>query len=172
MPFDRSWDADSHNIFGPTATPIIISKITIEGNGATLQSFDTARPNNSRLFAIGTVNVPGLPSGTGNLTLKNVYIKDFHIKGGDGASGGGGGLGAGGAIYDEGFLTIENSTFEGNGAVGGRGGSQSGEAGGGGGLSGNGGVGCAESAGGGGGSRGNGGKGALAECHVAGGGGG
>ena len=170
--FDRLWDGDGHNIFGPTATPIIVSKITIEGNGATLQLFDSFRPVNSRLFAIGTVNDPNFPSGTGDLTLKNVYIKNFHIKGGDGATGGGGGLGAGGAIYNEGTLTIENSTFEGNGAVGGRGSGGSDYAGGGGGLSGNGGAGCSFSAGGGGGSRGNGGKGALSECAVAGGGGG
>src|SRR5262249_10652800 len=98
--FDHFWDGDGHNIFGPTATPIIVSKITIEGNGATLQLFDRFRPVNSRLFAIGTVNDPGFPSGTGNLTLRNVYIKGFHIKGGNGGvGGGGGGFGGGGAIY-------------------------------------------------------------------------
>ena len=119
--FDHAWDGDSHNIFGPTATPIIFSKITIEGNGATLQWQDRFSPGNSRLFAIGTVNDENFPSGTGDLTLKNVYIKGFHIKGGNGRGGGGGGLGAGGAIYNERNLTVENSTFENNGAVGGRG---------------------------------------------------
>lgn len=160
--FDHSWDADSHNIYGPTATPIIFSKIIIQGNGATLRWQGTFTPGNSRLFAIGKVDDPNLGSGTGDLTLLNVYIKDFHIKGGNGGDGGGGGLGAGGAIYNEGNLTVENSTFENNGAVGGRG--RFGFQGGGGGLSGDGGSGCIRSAGGGGGSRGNGGNGAISSC--------
>jgi hypothetical protein len=168
--FTQFWDGDSHNIFGPTATPIISSKITIEGNGATLQWQDTWRPGNSRLFAIGTVNDENFPSGTGDLTLKNVYIKNFRVKGGNGGDGGGGGLGAGGAIYNEGTLTVENSTFENNGAIGGRGGI--GFLGGGGGLSGNGGNGCIHSAGGGGGSRGNGGNGSISNCAGSRGGGG
>src|SRR5262249_53889406 len=142
---------------------IIFSKIIIEGNGATLRWIDTFRPGNSRLFAIGKVNDPGLGSGTGDLTLKNVYIKNFHIKGGDGSDGGGGGLGAGGAIFNAGYLTIENSTFEHNGAVGG--GGAGGASGGGGGLSGSGGRGCTPfSAGGGGGAGGNGGNGNLFTC--------
>jgi hypothetical protein len=158
-PFDRFWDGDSHNYLGPTATPIIVSKITIEGNGATLQ---WRGRGNSRLFAIGTVNDENFPSGTGNLTLNNVHIKDFHVKGGDGRDGGGGGLGAGGAIFNEGNLKVENSTFENNGADGGRG--SFGVRGGGGGLAGNGGIGCYHSAGGGGGSRGNGGNGSVSNC--------
>ena len=159
--FDHSWEADLHNIYGPTATPVIFSKITIEGNGATLRwSGDTFSPGNSRLFAIGTVDDPNFGSGTGDLTLRNVYVKDFHIKGGNGGKpGGGGGLGAGGAIFNEGRLTVIRSTFENNGAVGGRGGiSECCGGGGGGGLSGNGGVGAGPwSGGGGGGSRGDGG---------------
>jgi hypothetical protein len=158
--FDHFWDGDAHNIFGPTATPVIFSNITIEGNGATLQWVDTFSPGNSRLFAIGTVDDPDFASGTGALTLRNVYVKGFHIKGGNGGNGGGGGgLGAGGAIYVSGSLTVENSIFEHNGAVGGNGGDDSGRSGGGGGLSGNGGDGC--SGGGGGGPRGNGGKGSC-----------
>jgi hypothetical protein len=159
--FDHFWEGDGHNIFGPTATPIIVSKITIQGNGATLQAFDRFSPRNWRLFAIGT---------TGNLTLSHVYIKGFHIKGGDGANGGGGGLGVGGAIYNEGSLTIEYSTFENNGAVGGNG--SGGTSGGGGGLFGSGGLGCQRSAGGGGGSRGDAGNGSVPACFDAGGGGG
>lgn len=163
--FDHFWDGDAHNAYGPTATPVIFSTVTIEGNGATLQWMDPAGPprGNSRLFAVGRVDDPGFGVGTGNVVLRNVYVKGFHIKGGNGGSGGGGGLGAGGAIYVEGFLTVENSTFESNGAVGGNGASGLGE-GGGGGLSGNGGDGCLGSGGGGGGSRGNGGQG---ECGVA-----
>ena len=118
--FDHLWDGDAHNKFGPTATPIILSKITIEGNGATLQWQETFDPGNSRLFAVGTGDGPFGVSGTGNLTLKNVHVRGFHIRGGYGYTGGGGGLGAGGAIYvNEAFLTVENSTFENNGALGG-----------------------------------------------------
>src|SRR5215813_12010476 len=85
--FDHFWDGDAYNKFGPTATPIIFSKIIIEGNGATLQWQDTFRPGNSRLFAIGKGSGPFTITGTGELTLKNVYVKGFHIKGGDGAQG-------------------------------------------------------------------------------------
>lgn len=104
---------------------------------------------NMRLFAVGyaavTVTPPGGTatslSGTGNLTIQDVEVQNFHVKGGDGKTGGGGGLGAGGAIYVAGGqLTVQNSTFENNRAVGGNGSKlvfTSG--GGGGGLSGNGG---------------------------------
>jgi hypothetical protein len=165
--FNHPW-GDDQNVFGPTATPIIFSKITIEGNGATLQWVDAAAsPRYSRLFVI-----PPWVVGQLSLTLRNVYIKGFHIKGGNGGRGGGGGLGAGGAIYvSGGRLTVENSTFENNGAIGGNGGATVAGSvnGGGGGLSGNGGEGCALSAGGGGGSRGDGGNGAVGlECHLVG----
>ena len=125
--FDHFWDGDAHNAYGPTATPVIFSTVTIEGNGATLQWMDPAGPprGNSRLFAVGRVDDPGFGVGAGNVVLRNVYVKGFHIKGGNGGSGGGGGLGAGGAIYVEGFLTVENSAFESNGAVGGNGASDS-----------------------------------------------
>jgi hypothetical protein len=179
--FSDFWKGDGHNIYGPTATPIIFSKIRIEGNGATLQWRDPIGPvpGNSRLFAIGTVTDAGFPSGRGGLILKDVYVKDFHVKGGDGGNGGGGGgLGAGGAIFNAGSLTVENSTFEHNGALGGNGGTVPGNAGGGGGLFGRGGDGCEHSAGGGGGSRGAGGNAPLlSACRnaspiIAGGGGG
>jgi uncharacterized repeat protein (TIGR01451 family) len=171
--FNASWDRDAHNPFGPTATPIIFTDITIQGNGATLQWTGTG---NSRLFAVGAASLfdslDNKPvSGTGALTLDSVYIKGFKTKGGDGTCGGGGGLGAGGAIYvgriDSGLpaLTVENSTFEANFATGGKGGggdvfcfNNSGSGGGGGGLSGRGGAG-GDGGGGGGGARGNGGKG-------------
>jgi predicted outer membrane repeat protein len=178
--FDHAWDEDAHNIFGPTATPIIFSNIIIEGNGATLQWVSKVGPGpgNSRLFAIGKVDDPNFPSGVGALTLRNVYVKGFHINGGNGGRGGGGGLGAGGAIYVGygGSLTVENSTFEGNGAVGGNGGDLpfgAFGAGGGGGLSGNGGEGCPNGGGGGGGPRGDGGNGGcLGGSHAGTGGGG
>jgi len=168
--FNTFWDRDAHNPFGLTATPIIFTNITIQGNGATLQWTGTG---NARLFAVGSASIfddlDNKPvSGTGALTLESVYIKGFRIKGGDGACGGAGGLGAGGAIYvgtvDSGVpaLAVENSTFDSNFAIGGNG-SHSGcdAGGGGGGLSGSGGNG-GFAGGGGGGSRGNGGSGGQA----------
>ena len=164
LSFSQFWDGDAHNIYGQTATPVIFTNIIIDGNYSTLQWTGTG---SSRLFAIGTVKVANFGSGTGSLTLRNAYIKGFHVKGGNGGDGGGGGgLGAGGAIYvNDGGLTVENSTFDGNGAVGGAGNGSSsategvGLSGGGGGLSGNGGIGSLSNGGGGGGSRGNGGSG-------------
>ena len=152
--FDTFWDRDAHNPFGLTATPIIFTNMTIQGNGATLQ---WTGKGNSRLFAVGSASIfdtldNKTVSGTGALRLEAVYIKGFIIKGGDGACGGGGGLGAGGAIYvgkvDSGVptLDVEDSTFDSNFAVGGNGSGSDcrrtlvGAGGGGGGLSGNGGV--------------------------------
>jgi len=180
--FNVSWDRDAHNPFGFTATPLIFTRMTIQGNGATLQ---WTGAGNSRLFAIGSATIVDTldnktVSGTGILDLEGVYIKGFRIKGGDGFCGGGGGLGAGGAIYvgaangsDVPSLAVENSTFDSNFAIGGNGGGPgqfesfcpgagdiTGGGGGGGGLSGNGGSSHAgNSGGGGGGSRGNGGAG-------------
>ena len=178
--FSTFWDGDTNNPFGPTATPIIFKTITIQGNGATLQWTGTGY---SRLFAVGQVSINNLDdgtsySGTGNLTLQDVYIKNFKVHGGNGSCGGGGGLGAGGAIYvgkvssNAPALTVINSTFVGNSAAGGVGSgsfdtgcvpysgtNQAG--GGGGGLSGNGGNWSVPNGGGGGGggARGNGGLG-------------
>ena len=145
--FDHIID-DSQNSMGPTANPVINSHIVIEANGSRFEHV----PNgiNFRAFAIN----PGE-----SLTIRNAHIKGFTVKGGDGRSGGGGGLGAGGAIYvQEGNLTIESSTFEGNGAVGGNGSGNpsSDTGGGGGGLAGNGGPRGLSVGGGGGGSRGDG----------------
>jgi CSLREA domain-containing protein len=106
---------ETQNPFGPTATPLVTSNVTIEADGATLQWLGS---ENARAFAVAS---------TGNLTIRFAYIKGFHAKGGDGGTGGGGGgLGAGGAIYVKGggALTVENSTFEGNGAIGGNGGAE------------------------------------------------
>lgn len=153
---------DVDNPLGPTGTPVIYSTIIVEGNGATLER---TAPVPVRAFAIaGGLE---LVAGTGNLTIRNLRVKDFFARGGDGGNSGGGGLGAGGAIYvREAILTIENSTFDGNQAQGGNGGrSSQGAGGGGGGLGGNGGSagGRVENrftsgAGGGGGARGDGGS--------------
>jgi hypothetical protein len=155
---------DAHNPFGPTATPIIFSNITIEANGSRLEHVGNLK---MRLFAVGAASVdlnpggpPNIISGTGSLTIRNAHIKGFVVKGGDGGMGqGGGGMGAGGAIYvKDGTVVIDSSTFEANGAIGGNGSNSSvyTSGGGGGGLAGNGGG---FFNGGGGGSRGNGGDG-------------
>jgi hypothetical protein len=168
---------DAYNAFGPTATPIVLSNITIEGNGAHLVRNNPNRDfagTNFRAFAVGSAgfvdpdgDLPIAGDGVGTLTIRNLEIIGFTAKGGNGASGGGGGLGAGGAIYAAGAdLTIESSTFVNNGAGGGNGslhGSGKGPAGGGGGLGGHGGIGTPDAlfadggGGGGGGSRGKGG---------------
>ena len=170
---DYDYLADAYNYMGPTLTPMIFSTMTIEAAGATLQWVgglpDATNARFARLFAVGqaTVKTPnGTASGTGGLTIRNAYIKGFHVKGGDaafiyeGGYGGGGGLGGGGAIYvQSGDLTIENSTFDGNEAFGGGGGIFTFGGGGGGGLAGNGGKGGSSGGAGGGGARGNGGNG-------------
>jgi hypothetical protein len=173
-------DGDAYNPYGFTATPIIFSNVTIEGNGATIEWTGSG---NVRLFAVGPASIDitsenRTVSGTGTLTLKNVYIKGFQAKGGDGADGGGGELGAGGAIYLQyGKLTVKNCTFDSNGAIGGNG--AAGVSGGGGGMGGNGGGGNI-AGGGGGGARGDGAHAATEsscpfdpyECFASGGGGG
>ncbi|HEU5181146.1 MAG TPA: choice-of-anchor Q domain-containing protein, partial [Candidatus Polarisedimenticolia bacterium] len=142
---------DAFNPFGPTATPIITTHITIEAHGATLQRTGTT---SFRAFAVGS---------TGHLTLRDATIKGFVARGGNGGPSGGGGLGAGGAIFvHAGGVTVEACTFQGNGAIGGDGGKDfaGNGGGGGGGMGGNGapdgGVIC-QGGFGGGGSRGNGG---------------
>lgn len=102
---------DEHNPFGLTATPMVMSRIRIEANGSTFRYTGT---KNFRAFTVGS---------TGDLTISQAYVVGFMAKGGDGRLGGGGGMGAGGAIYvkGSGSLTLEDSTFAGNGAIGGNG---------------------------------------------------
>jgi hypothetical protein len=63
---------------------------------------------------------------TGQLTLRNLTltggIAGVDNEGTSGAGGGGGGVGFGGAIYNQGFLAMENVILENNGAVGADGG--------------------------------------------------
>ena len=179
---------DPYNPLGPTATPIVYSNITIEGHGAKLvrsnPNRDFAGLPNFRAFAVSRAsfgdpdNDVSLHGSTGNLYIKNLEIVGFTAKGGQGADGGGGGLGAGGAIYVyDAVLTVENTTFENNGAGGGNGTGVTNDTvgGGGGGVGGDGGdvldfglVG----GGGGGGSRGHGGTGGYYAFAGGGGGGG
>jgi uncharacterized repeat protein (TIGR02543 family) len=174
---DKTVD-DAFNPFGPTATPLVTTNITIEAHGATLQFVSTQDPRGHlfhhetvpeyfRAFAVGS---------TGHLTIKNAYVRGFVTHGGNGGfiatqrdfvhdvdvfrneQGGGGGMGAGGAIFvHAGGLLVEACTFEGNGAIGGDGAGSVGHTGGGGGggLGGWGGpASCDDDGGGGGGSRG------------------
>ena len=133
---------DDDNATGPTATPQITSPMIIEGRGAIIVR-STTQP--MRAFSV---------SAGGSLDLREVHVKGFAARGGNGARGGGGGMGAGGAIFVHGgSLLVQWSTFEGNTATGGNGstGSQfDGAGGGGGGLGGNGGRGDAGGGGGGG----------------------
>jgi hypothetical protein len=158
---------DLENPTGPTAMPIITSRITIEAAGATLQrqeQLDLVCPQSIfkrnctfRLFAV---------SSTGYLTLNNANVRGFGAQGGFGGDGSGGaGAGLGGAIFVRaGTLEVNNSTFSANTATGGDGGGLTDDAGGGGGgLGGDGGGGSCNfgpaqpgSGGGGGGSNGSG----------------
>ena len=122
---------DVNDVMGPAATPVITSTITIAGYGATLQGGPCVPPPPQgplgcfRAFNVG----PG-----GNLTIQNTYVKGFAVMGGAGLAGGGGGMGAGGAVYVRGgTLIVENTTFDGNRAFGGNGGSSTSGSGGGGG---------------------------------------
>ena len=159
---------DPYNPLGPTATPIVVSDIRIEGEGATLARYNPARDFSGtafRAFAVAGSNFADrdhdlyVANTTGRLTLRNLYIRGFIAKGGNGAGPAGGGMGAGGAIYvREAGLVVENSTFVDNGAGGGNSGQPiGGGSGGGGGLGGNGGMGKGSAGGGGGGARGDGG---------------
>jgi uncharacterized repeat protein (TIGR01451 family) len=174
--------AIQHSRYGPTATPVITSNITIQGNGATIQAAPGSSPMHAFVVGFDSVDLnpggtPNIASGWGNLTIQNVRISGFVGRGGNGGlGGGGGGMGAGGAIYVDGSgssgvgLVAVNSTFDGNGAIGGNGGSGV-DGGGGGGLAGNGGSGNNSGAGAGG-SFGNGGAGDAGEQNGGGGGGG
>jgi hypothetical protein len=109
--------------------PPITSKITIEGNGATITwnnatcqtsyaiwtNPSTSEVCNARLFVV---------TDSGNLTILDTHVKGFAVQGGSGVvAGSGGGLEAGGAIYvRDGQLTVVRSTFDGNSGTGGNGG--------------------------------------------------
>ena len=97
---------DAYNPYGPTATPIIFSTITIEGHGAKLV---WNGPGNVRLFAVGPASIvtpSGTVSGTGNLTIQDVEIQGFRARGGDGLCGGGGTVFDGGVGVDGGSVEI------------------------------------------------------------------
>ena len=111
--------------FGATAF-IISTDIDIVGptgnNGLTIERA-SGNSNNFRLFHV---------QAAGNLTLDSLTLSGGKAQGGNGTSGGGGAAGMGGAIFNQGALTVTNSTLSGNTAIGG--GSASGFQGGGGGV--------------------------------------
>lgn len=170
FPMDHVLDDDNYT--GPTATPLVLGNIVIDGRGAVIERVSGAP--NFRAFAVG--HLPFLGSArTGSLVLRDVHVRNFVAQGGNAGNGGGGGLGAGGAIYvHAGDLVVERSTFDANGALGGNGSRNSnlgGGGGGGGGMGGHGGNGggadgdpdIGGGGGGGGGARGNGSDG-IASC--------
>jgi len=120
---------DVNDVMGLAVTPVITSTITIEGYGATLLALPSCEPvpyadyaPPPYAFSAGCFRAFNV-GPTGNLTIQNTYIKNFAVLGGYGAAGGGGGMGAGGAIYVRGgTLIVQNTTFDGNSAVGGNGG--------------------------------------------------
>ena len=138
---------------GTTLLPPVLSNITIDGNGHTIDA-----GGNNRIFFLDS-----------SATIQNVTLTGGKATGGNGGAGqngGGGGLGAGGAIFvNSGTATIANVGFTNNSATGGNAGgfplTGSGTAGGGGGggLGGSGG-GSGQDAGGGGGGYSGGGGGA------------
>src|SRR5262249_36953316 len=98
---------DPNNPFGPTSTPVIFTNITSEGFGAQLVFIGSQKVRAFTVLGNTTVALPDgiIVTGTGQLTIRNVLIKEFVAKGGDGGqNGGGGGMGAGGAIYNGSIL--------------------------------------------------------------------
>lgn len=85
--------AAANNNYGGTALPAITDELTIEGNNSTLAE-----------TAAGSFRL--MNNGVGNpLTIRDLTIED------------GGAHGPGGAIYNNGHLTINNGTFRGNDTV-------------------------------------------------------
>src|SRR5262244_2668482 len=106
----------------PVGLPPITSRITIEGNGATI-----TRQANAPAFVLMAVrgNSPlgvGLPPSPGDLTLQHVTLSGGSSFGGLSNSGTAGiknsiiSGNTGGGVRNSGTLTVENSTIAGNGA--------------------------------------------------------
>jgi VCBS repeat protein len=102
--------------FGPTGLPVITSRITIEGNGATI-----ARQGNAPAFGLMAVGF------SAELTLRRVTLTGGSSSGNSGGISNSGTLKidnstisgntadfAGGGLNNQGSLTIENSTISGN----------------------------------------------------------
>jgi hypothetical protein len=107
---------------------VIITPVTIQGNGAVIERSNSAP--SFRLFAVANQDETGtLLTTPGSLTLEQVTLRGGLAQGGRGGnnysfgSAGGGGAGLGGAIFNQGALTIRQSTLYQNTAQGGAGGS-------------------------------------------------
>lgn len=102
----------------PTALPEISADVTIEGDGTNTISWTSSTvagyDQGTRLFAVAS---------TGSLTLQDIQIKGFSIRGTRAEIGAGGpvypGDAYGGAIYAEGPLTLDHVGLFGNSAAGG-----------------------------------------------------
>jgi hypothetical protein len=118
--------AVSNSTAGPNGLPFITSRLTIEGNGATIARSGAAGTPAFRILAIG---------GSGTLTLNNVTVTGGLTADGDTGDPGD----PGGGILNSGILLLSNSTVSGNatGAGGPATGAVAGGAGGGGGGIGN-----------------------------------
>jgi hypothetical protein len=123
-------------IEGPFATAAP-SEIIIDGHGAIIERSSAPGTPRFRLFAVaGPVKVsptlieqarethpflteaPGDRLSAGSLTLKRVWLRGGHARGGSGLTGG---LGAGGAVFSAGTLKLENCLLTDNLAQGGDG---------------------------------------------------
>lgn len=121
--------------YGPTGLPPITSDIVIEGNGAIIERSSAGGTPNFRLFFVmGPFHTGGtgkVAVSTGNLTLRNLTLRNGLARGGNGGRGltasthatgsGGGGLGAGGAVFSQGSLKLDSCLLVANSAVGGSG---------------------------------------------------
>lgn len=90
-----------NDVAGPNGLPFITSKLTIEGNGATIARSSAAGTPAFRIMTIG---------GTGTVTLSNLTLAGGRTS--DGAPGVAGGLGGG--ILNTGVLTITGGVIRDN----------------------------------------------------------
>src|SRR6185437_14484770 len=103
----------------------------LAGQTISLFSADSSQFGNSAFDIAGTVVIDGsgeiLTNGSesssfrfffvenqGDLTLENLELKGGTARGADGTNGDGGNAGFGGAIFNQGTLTIRNSTLDDN----------------------------------------------------------
>ncbi|MCP5419114.1 MAG: S-layer homology domain-containing protein [Gammaproteobacteria bacterium] len=85
---------------GNNGLPTITSKITINGNGSTIERDDMADP--FRIFHVGA---------SGNLALVDLTLRNGSVTGSSSATG------SGGAVFNRGILGTFNSTFSYNSAI-------------------------------------------------------
>lgn len=108
--------------YGPNGLPPIVGPLVIEGNGSIIERDSAALPERLRFFYVGGDPTMFCSPGhaLGNLTLRELTLRNGRQQGGDSSVDGGGGAGMGGAIFNQGYLTLERTTLYGNRATGGR----------------------------------------------------